>query len=241
MLRSKHQPVLGEHMKITGEPVRHLAKAKKTARLIEPQLPWWQNGGSVYQIYPASFQQSLVKSDGMGDLPGIIMRLDYLQQLGVSAIWLSPFFTSPMEDFGYDVANYLEVDPRFGGLDDFKKLIGEADKRGIKVIIDLVLAHTSAQHPWFIESRSNQRNPKADWFVWADAKKDGTPPNNWLSIFGGPAWSWDTRRGQYYFHSFLKSQPHLNFHNRAMRQALLKVADFWLRLGVGGFLSLIHI
>ncbi len=195
--------------------------------------PDWWRGAVIYQIYPRSYQDS--NGDGIGDLAGIIQRLPHVASLGVDAIWLSPFFTSPMLDFGYDVSDYRDVDPMFGTLTDFDQLIAKAHELGIKIIIDLVLSHTSDQHPWFIESRADRTNAKADWFVWADPKLDGTPPNNWLSIFGGPAWQWDTSRQQYYLHNFLAEQPDLNFHNAEVRQELLDVARFWLNRGVDGF------
>lgn len=200
------------------------------SRASEPD--WWR-GAVIYQIYPRSFQDS--NSDGVGDLAGITARLGYLEDLGVDAVWLSPFFKSPMKDFGYDVSDYCDIDPIFGTLDDFRNLVAEAHRRGIKVIIDQVLSHTSDQHPWFAESRRDQINDKADWYVWADAQPDGTPPNNWLSVFGGSAWEWDTRRCQYYMHNFLASQPDLNFHTPAVQNALLEALKFWLDLGVDGF------
>ncbi len=193
---------------------------------------WWR-GAVIYQIYPRSYQDT--NGDGIGDLPGITQRLDHIASLGVDAVWISPFYTSPMDDFGYDVSNYRDVDPIFGTLADFDALLEEAHARGLRVMIDLVLSHTSDRHPWFTESRAGRENPKSDWYVWADAKPDGTPPNNWLSIFGGPAWEWDTRRSQYYLHNFLKSQPDLNFHNRDVQDALLDVTRFWLERGVDGF------
>ena len=193
---------------------------------------WWR-GGVIYQIYPRSFQDS--NGDGIGDLKGITRRLDYVASLGVDAIWISPFFTSPMKDFGYDVSDYRDVDPMFGRLADFDALLAKAHALGLKVMIDLVLSHTSDEHPWFQESRASRDNPKADWYVWADPKEDGTPPNNWLSIFGGPAWQWDARRQQYYLHNFLVAQPDLNFHNEEVQVALLDVARFWLDRGVDGF------
>lgn len=196
------------------------------------ELNWWR-GGVIYQIYPRSYYDS--NGDGIGDIPGIISRLDYIASLNVDAIWLSPFFTSPMKDFGYDVADYCDVDPMFGTLDDFRQLVAAAHERGLKVIIDQVYSHSSDQHDWFRESRQNRTNPKADWYVWADANEDGTPPNNWLSLFGGSAWQWDTRRGQYYQHNFLASQPDLNFHNPEVQDAVLDTARFWLDLGVDGF------
>ena len=193
---------------------------------------WWR-GAVIYQIYPRSFQDS--NGDGIGDLLGISQRMEYIASLGVDGIWVSPFFTSPMKDFGYDVSDYCDVDPMFGTLDDFDVLIASAHKHGLKVMIDLVLSHTSDQHPWFQESKQNRSNPKADWYVWADPKPDGTPPNNWLSIFGGPAWQWHAGRQQYYLHNFLAEQPDLNYHNEDVQQALLNVTRFWLERGVDGF------
>ena len=193
---------------------------------------WWR-GGVIYQIYPRSFQDS--DGDGIGDLAGIRKRLPYIKSLGVDAIWISPFFTSPMKDFGYDVSDYRDVDPMFGTLDDFDQMLAEAHAQDIRVMIDLVLSHTSDQHPWFAESRRSRDNLRSDWYVWADPKPDGTPPNNWLSIFGGSAWQWDSRRQQYFLHNFLASQPDLNFHNVDVQDALLDVARFWLDRGVDGF------
>ena len=195
--------------------------------------PDWWRGAVIYQIYPRSYQDS--NGDGIGDLSGIIHRLPHVASLGVDAIWISPFFTSPMLDFGYDVSDYRDVDPMFGSLTDFDALVNRAHDLGIKIIIDLVLSHTSDQHPWFKESRISRTNAKADWYVWADPKPDGTPPNNWLSIFGGPAWEWDGQRMQYYLHNFLKEQPDLNFHNMEVQNELLDVARFWLERGVDGF------
>lgn len=197
-----------------------------------PNSNWWR-GGVIYQIYPRSFQDA--NGDGIGDLPGITQRLDHIAALGADGIWISPFFKSPMKDFGYDVSDYCDVDPMFGTLDDFRALVARAHELGLKVMIDQVLSHSSDQHPWFQESRSSRDNPKADWFVWADAKDDGNPPNNWLSIFGGSAWQWDTRRCQYYLHNFLTSQPDLNFHNPQVQDALLASVKFWLDLGVDGY------
>lgn len=193
---------------------------------------WW-HGAVIYQIYPRSFLDS--NGDGIGDLPGITARLEHVASLGVDAIWLSPFFTSPMRDFGYDVADYCDVDPIFGTLADFDALVARAHDLGIKVIIDQVYSHSSDQHPWFVESRSNRDNPKADWYVWADAKPEGSPPCNWQSVFGGPAWTWDSRRCQYYLHNFLTEQPDLNFHNPEVVEATLATARFWLDRGVDGF------
>ncbi|MFQ3788913.1 alpha-amylase family glycosyl hydrolase [Halomonas sp. A29] len=193
---------------------------------------WWR-GAVIYQIYPRSFMDS--NGDGIGDLKGIIDKLDYIASLNVDAIWLSPFFTSPMKDFGYDVADYRDVDPMFGTLDDFDRLVEAAHARGLKVTIDQVLSHTSDQHPWFVESRASRDNPKADWYVWADAKADGSPPTNWQSVFGGSSWQWDTRRCQYYLHNFLVSQPDLNFRNPEVVEAILEEVRFWLDRGVDGF------
>ncbi|MBL8593997.1 MAG: alpha glucosidase, partial [Devosia sp.] len=193
---------------------------------------WWR-GAVIYQIYPRSFQDH--NGDGVGDLVGITERLDYVADLGVDAIWLSPFFTSPMKDFGYDVSNYRDVDPIFGTLGDFDRLLEKAHSRGLKVIIDQVISHTSDKHPWFSESRQNRTNPRHDWYVWANPNPDGTPPNNWLSIFGGSAWAWDSRRMQYYMHNFLTSQPDLNFHNPDVQDAVLSDMRFWLERGVDGF------
>ncbi len=197
-----------------------------------PSIEWWR-GAVIYQIYPRSFLDS--NGDGIGDLQGIINGLDYVASLGVDGIWLSPFFTSPMRDFGYDVANYIDVDPVFGSLSDFDAIIKKAHDLGLKVIIDQVYSHTSDMHDWFEKSRQDKSNPHADWYVWADPKADGTPPNNWLSVFGGSAWEWDSRRQQYYFHNFLPSQPDLNLHNKDVADALLGVARFWLERGVDGF------
>ncbi len=193
---------------------------------------WWR-GAVIYQIYPRSFQDS--NGDGIGDLLGIVRRLPYVAALGVDAIWISPFFTSPMKDFGYDVSDYCDVDPMFGSLSDFDAVIETAHALGLKVMIDLVLSHTSDQHPWFRESRQSTDNERANWYVWADPRPDGTPPNNWLSIFGGSAWHWDARRCQYYMHNFLVAQPDLNFHEPLVQAALLDVARFWLERGVDGF------
>lgn len=193
---------------------------------------WWR-GAVLYQIYPRSFFDS--NNDGIGDLPGITQKLDYIASLGVEGVWLSPFFTSPMKDFGYDVSDYKNIAPIFGTMEDFDKMLEEMHRRGLKLIIDLVLNHTSEEHPWFKESRSGDDNPKADWYVWADAKPDGTPPNNWMSVFGGSAWQFDTKRGQYYWHQFLKEQPDLNVRNPVVQDALLETAEWWLKKGVDGF------
>jgi alpha-glucosidase len=198
----------------------------------EQTTDWWV-GASIYQIYPRSFQDS--NGDGVGDLRGITTRLPYIAELGVDAIWISPFFKSPMHDFGYDISDYCDVDPRFGTLADFDALVAEAHRLNLKVLIDLVLSHTASEHPWFVESRQDKTNPKADWYVWADAQKDGSPPNNWLSLFGGSAWHWDTRRGQYYLRNFLTTQPDLNYHCPEVQDAVLDVVRFWLDRGCDGF------
>ncbi|MDR3512360.1 MAG: alpha-glucosidase family protein [Caulobacteraceae bacterium] len=194
--------------------------------------PWWR-GAVIYQIYPRSFFDS--DDDGTGDLKGITAKLDYVASLGVDGVWLSPFFRSPMKDFGYDVSDYCDVDPTFGTLADFDALLKRAHDLGLKVIIDQVYSHTSNEHPWFMEAAGSADNPKADWYVWAKAKPDGTPPNNWQGNFGGPAWTWHPRRRRYYLHNFLAEQPDLNFHNPEVREALLQVAAFWLDRGVDGF------
>jgi alpha-glucosidase len=205
------------------------------------ELTWWQKG-IIYQIYPRSFADA--DGDGVGDLRGIIARLDYLNNrgpgsLGVDAIWLSPFFPSPGFDFGYDVSDYRDVDPLFGSLADFDLLVAEAHRRGIRILLDLVLNHTSHLHPWFAESRSSRANPKRDWYLWEDARQDGlgrrVPPNHWQSVFGGRAWTWDEPTGQFYYHKFLAEQPDLNWRNPDVRRAVLDVFRFWLDRGVDGF------
>ncbi|MDP1912760.1 MAG: alpha glucosidase [Brevundimonas sp.] len=193
---------------------------------------WWR-GAVIYQVYPRSFADA--NGDGVGDLAGITEHLDHIASLGVDAVWLSPFFTSPMKDFGYDVADYCDVDPVFGTLADFDRLIARAHALGLRIITDLVLAHTSDQHGWFKDSRQSRTNARAHWYVWADAKSDGSPPNNWQSVFAGPAWTWDARRGQYYMHNFLPEQPQLNLHSIEVQDALLDAARFWLDRGVDGF------
>ena len=193
---------------------------------------WWR-GAVIYQIYPRSFSDS--NGDGIGDLPGITAHLDHVARLGADAIWLCPFFVSPMRDFGYDVADYTAVDPVFGTLADFDALLAHAHALGLRVLIDQVWSHTSDQHAWFLHSRASPDNDKADWYVWADPRPDGTPPNNWLSVFGGSAWSWEPRRRQYYLHHFLPHQPQLNLLNPAVQDALLASGQFWLDRGVDGF------
>ncbi len=194
--------------------------------------PWWQTG-VIYQIYPLSFCDS--NGDGKGDLEGISSRLDYLKWLGVDALWLSPIYPSPMADFGYDVADYTDVDPVFGSLADLDHLIEQAHQRNLRVLLDLVPNHTSDQHPWFLESRRSRDNPKRSWYIWRDASPQGGPPNNWLSIFGGSAWEWDQATGQYYYHAFLKEQPDLNWRNPEVQEAMLQVIRFWLDRGIDGF------
>ncbi|HTX47938.1 MAG TPA: alpha-glucosidase [Caulobacteraceae bacterium] len=193
---------------------------------------WWR-GAVIYQIYPRSFLDT--DGDGVGDLAGVRRGLDYIASIGVDGIWLSPFFTSPMKDFGYDVSNYRDVDPMFGTLADFDALLAEAHGRGLKVIIDQVWSHTSDKHAWFLESSASRDNAKRDWYVWADPREDGTPPNNWLASFGGPAWTWSARRRQYYLHNFLAEQPDLNYWSPEVQEAILDVAKFWLDRGVDGF------
>jgi alpha-glucosidase len=193
---------------------------------------WWR-GAIIYQIYPRSFADS--DGDGVGDLLGVLAKLDYVASLGVDGIWLSPFFRSPMKDYGYDVSDYRDVDPLFGTMADFDAVLARARTLGLKVVIDQVWAHTSDQHPWFVESASSRDNPKADWYVWADAKADGSPPNNWQAVFGGPSWTWNARRRQYYCHDFLVEQPDLNYWQPAVRAEILGAAKFWLDRGVDGF------
>ena len=193
--------------------------------------PWWREA-IIYQVYPRSYLDT--NGDGVGDLPGITAKLDYIASLGVDIVWLSPFFKSPMKDFGYDIADYCDVDPLFGTLADFDALIAKAHGLGLKIMIDQGMAHTAEIHPWFVDSRSSRDNPKADWYVWSDPLPDGNPPNNWLSVFGGSAWQWDSRRKQYYMHNFLVNQPQVNFHNPQVQQAHLDSLRFWLERGVDG-------
>ncbi|MES2144690.1 MAG: alpha-amylase family glycosyl hydrolase [Pseudomonadota bacterium] len=193
---------------------------------------WWR-GSVTYQVYPRSFQDD--DGNGIGDLKGITRRLPHIASLGVDAIWLSPIFTSPQADMGYDISDYTDIDPLFGTLADFDALIATAHDLGLKVFIDQVLSHSSAEHPFFRESRQSRDNPRADWYVWAEAHPEGSPPTNWLSVFGGPAWEWDTRRRQYYLHNFLPSQPDFNYHNPAVQDWALSVLRFWLERGIDGF------
>ena len=192
---------------------------------------WWREA-IIYQVYPRSFLDT--DGDGVGDLAGVTEKLDYIASLGVDIVWLSPFFKSPMADFGYDIEDYCDVDPLFGDLADFDRMVAKAHSLGLKIMIDQVMSHTADTHKWFVESRSNRDNPKSDWYVWADPLPDGNPPNNWLSVFGGSSWQWDTRRKQYYLHNFLVSQPQLNFHNPLVQQAHLDAQRFWLERGVDG-------
>jgi alpha-glucosidase len=208
------------------------------------QEPLWWKGGVIYQIYPRSFQDG--NGDGIGDLEGIIQRLDYLngdenRSLGVDAIWLSPINPSPMADFGYDISDYCDIDPDFGDLETFDRLVAEAHKRGIRIILDMVFNHTSDQHPWFLDSRSGRDSPRRDWYLWKDPKPGGKPPNNWQATFGGAGWEWDESTGQYYYHSFLKEQPDVNWGNPELRKAIYDSMRFWLDRGVDGFrLDVVH-
>jgi alpha-glucosidase len=197
-----------------------------------PDSLWWREA-VIYQVYPRSFLDT--NGDGVGDLPGITAKLDYIAGLGVDIVWISPFFKSPMKDFGYDVSDYCDVDPLFGTLLDFDRLVAKAHGLGLKIMIDQVLSHTAEAHPWFVESRKSRDNPKADWYVWSDPRADGNPPNNWLSVFGGSSWQWDSRRKQYFLHNFLASQPDMNFHHPDVQQAHLDNLRFWLERGVDGF------
>jgi alpha-glucosidase len=195
-------------------------------------IPWWESG-VIYQLYPRSFQDS--DGDGVGDLRGIEQRLNYLAELGIDAIWLSPIYPSPMADFGYDVGDYSGVDPLFGTIDDFDRLLAAAHEHGLKLMLDLVPNHSSDQHPWFLESRSSRENPKRDWYIWRDPAPGGGPPNNWISDFGGSSWEYDDATGQYYLHAFLKEQPDLNWRNPEVRDVMLDVMRFWFDRGVDGF------
>ncbi|ARS34823.1 alpha-amylase family glycosyl hydrolase [Pontibacter actiniarum] len=198
----------------------------------EQQYLWWQSG-IIYQVYPRSFQDS--DGDGIGDLKGIIKRLDYLKWLGVTAVWVSPIYPSPMADYGYDISDYCGIHPLFGTMEDFDALLQEVHKRDMKLILDLVPNHTSNEHPWFLESRSSRDNPKRDWYIWEDPAEHGGEPNNWLSVFGGSGWEWDEKTEQYYYHAFLKEQPDLNWRNPEVQQAMFDVMRFWLDKGVDGF------
>lgn len=193
---------------------------------------WWQKG-IIYQIYPRSYADA--NGDGVGDLKGIQSKLDYIEWLGVDAIWLSPIFPSPMADFGYDISDYCGIHPLFGTMRDFDELLAEVHRRGLKLILDLVPNHSSDEHPWFVESKSSRDNPKRDWYIWKDPAPEDGPPNNWLSNFGGSAWQFDETTGQYYYHAFLAKQPDLNWRNPEVREAMYDVMRFWLDRGVDGF------
>jgi alpha-glucosidase len=199
---------------------------------MERSFEWWR-GSVIYQIYPRSFRDA--NGDGIGDLAGITERLPHIADLGVDAIWIAPFFKSPMKDFGYDVSDYCAVDPLFGTIEDFDRLVARAHGLGLKVLIDQVWSHSSDQHDWFLDSRASRTGDRSDWYVWADPRPDGTPPNNWMSVFGGSAWTWEPRRRQYYLHHFLSSQPQLNLRNPALVEALFATGAFWLDRGVDGF------
>lgn len=200
--------------------------------IVTPPQPWW-HAATIYQIYPRSFADS--DGDGIGDLRGIADRLDHLVALGVDALWISPIFPSPMADFGYDVADYTGIDPRFGTLADFDALLAKAHGLCLRVLLDFVPNHSSDQHRWFVESRSSRDNPKRDWYIWRDPAPGGGPPNNWISDFGGPAWTFDAATGQYYSRAFLPQQPDLNWRNPDLRAAMLDAMRFWFERGVDGF------
>src|SRR5687768_5585992 len=203
-----------------------------TARqAMDKKLPWWPTA-VIYQIFIRSFQDS--DGDGVGDLPGLIDRLDYVAALGADAVWLTPIYPSPWLDAGYDISDYCAVHPKLGSLADFDRLVAEAGRRSIRLILDWVPNHTSDQHPWFQESRASRNNAKRDWYIWTDPKPDGSPPNNWLSTFGGSAWTLDERTGQYYFHAFMPEQPDLNWRNPQVHEALRGTFRFWLDRGVAG-------
>ena len=208
------------------------AACSRAPEAVKPAPEWWQQA-VIYQIYPRSFGDT--NGDGVGDLNGITAHLDYLRDLGVDGIWITPFYPSPQVDFGYDISDYRNIDPQYGTLADFDRLVAEARKRNIRVLADLVLNHTSDKHPWFVDSRSSRTNPKADWYVWRDGKPNHQPPNNWQSLFGGSSWEYDAKRGQYYYHEFYKEQPDLNWHNPEVRKAMYDVARFWMDRGVAGF------
>ncbi|MGB9145589.1 MAG: alpha-glucosidase [Acidobacteriaceae bacterium] len=196
------------------------------------QRPWWRPS-VIYEVYPRSFADS--NNDGIGDLNGIASKLDYLESLGVDAIWITPCYPSPQKDFGYDVSDYTNIDPMYGTLKDFNRLVEEAKQHHIRVLMDFVMNHTSDQHPWFLASRSSRNSPYRDWYIWRDGKGPGQPPNNWISDFGGPAWTWDAKTGQYYYHYFEAAQPDLNWRNPAVQKAMFNVARFWYDRGVAGF------
>jgi oligo-1,6-glucosidase/alpha-glucosidase len=219
------------HGRRIGEPPTRVHRRNRRGSMM-PDRPWWEYG-VIYQIYPRSFQDS--DGDGIGDLAGIERRLDHVAGLGVDAIWLSPIFSSPMADFGYDVADYCGIEPMFGDLAGFDRLVAAIHARGLKLILDFVPNHSSDRHPWFVESRASRDNPKRDWYIWRDAAPGGGPPNNWISDFGGSAWEWDAATGQYYLHAFLKEQPDLNWRNPELRAAMMNALRFWMDRGVDGF------
>ncbi|HEX8811860.1 MAG TPA: alpha-amylase family glycosyl hydrolase, partial [Terracidiphilus sp.] len=213
---------------LSTQPAHQRAVASKTANAED----WWKNA-VIYEIYPRSFQDS--NGDGIGDLNGITERLDYLKNLGVDAIWLTPVYPSPQVDFGYDISDYTAIDPQYGTMADFDRLVAEAGKRNIRILMDMVMNHTSDQHKWFLASRSSRTNPYRDWYVWHDPAPGGGPPNNWQSLFGHSAWQWDEKTKQYYYHKFYKEQPDLNWDNPKVHEAFKEILRFWLRKGVGGF------
>ena len=221
---------------MVGQTLQNFRGGQTQKRTHTTNSPWWKHA-VIYEIYPRSFQDS--NGDGIGDLNGITERLDYLHDLGVDAIWLSPIYPSPQVDFGYDISDYQNIDPQYGTLADFDRLVFEANKRGIRIIMDMVMNHTSDKHPWFIESASSKNNPKRDWYVWRDGKPGGTPPdnppNNWTSIFGHSAWQYDPKTGQYYYHRFYTQQPDLNWRNPAVEKSMFDAVRFWLNRGVAGF------
>ena len=198
----------------------------------EQNNDWWRSA-VIYQVYPRSFFSAHGRA--VGDLAGVVAKADYLKQLGIDIVWLSPFFKSPMKDYGYDISDYRGVDPMFGSVPEFDTLVECLHARGIKIIIDQVYSHTSEHHPWFVNSRQNRKNSKSDWYVWRDPSATGNPPNNWLSVFSGTAWTWSSKRRQYYLHQFLSSQPDLNFNNHRVQRAILNIASFWFKRKVDGF------
>jgi alpha-glucosidase len=217
---------------VKKQPATAPAKAAAQPSRAEDPHEWWRHE-AIYEIYPRSFADS--NDDGIGDLNGITSKLDYLQELGIGAIWITPFFPSPQVDFGYDVSDYEQIDPTYGTLADFDRLVAEGKKRGIRVILDLVVNHTSDQHKWFQDSRSSKASPKRDWYIWRDGKSGAQPPNNWLALFGSPAWKLDPATGQYYYHFFYPEQPDLNWRNPEVEKAILDVTRYWYQKGVAGF------
>jgi alpha-glucosidase len=218
--------------KATMAEMAEMAEMAGLATVVTAETPWWR-GAIIYQIYPRSFRDG--NGDGIGDLPGVLEGLPHVAGLGVDAIWISPFVRSPQKDFGYDVSDYTAVDPLFGTLEDFDAVVAEAHRLGLKVLMDQVFSHTSDEHPWFVSSRADAAGPHGDWYVWVDPQADGGPPNRWLGVFGGGAWTWEPRRHQYYLHHFLPEQPALDLRNPAVVEALLAAGRFWLERGVDGF------